>query len=41
MRIGFIGLGVIGLPVAQHLIKGGHEITSTLQKILTPQTLIK
>jgi len=26
MNIGFIGLGVMGLPMAQHLIEGGHTV---------------
>ncbi|HTH95424.1 MAG TPA: NAD(P)-dependent oxidoreductase [Rhodocyclaceae bacterium] len=27
MKIGFIGLGVMGNPMVQHLIKGGHEVS--------------
>jgi 3-hydroxyisobutyrate dehydrogenase len=27
MRIGFIGLGAMGLPMAGHLVTGGHEVT--------------
>jgi 3-hydroxyisobutyrate dehydrogenase-like beta-hydroxyacid dehydrogenase len=27
MRIGFIGLGVMGTPMAQHLAKAGHSLT--------------
>lgn len=27
MRIGFIGLGVMGLPMARHLVAAGHELT--------------
>lgn len=26
MRIGFIGLGIMGLPMAEHLVKAGHEV---------------
>ena len=26
MKIGFIGLGIMGAPMAGHLIKGGHEL---------------
>jgi 2-hydroxy-3-oxopropionate reductase len=26
MKIGFVGLGVMGAPMAGHLIKGGHEV---------------
>jgi 2-hydroxy-3-oxopropionate reductase len=26
MRIGFIGLGIMGAPMAGHLIRGGHEV---------------
>lgn len=25
-KLGFIGLGIMGAPMAQHLIKGGHEV---------------
>jgi len=27
MKIGFIGLGVMGNPMAQHLLNGGHEVS--------------
>jgi 3-hydroxyisobutyrate dehydrogenase len=27
MRIGFIGLGAMGLPMARHLVAAGHEVT--------------
>jgi 3-hydroxyisobutyrate dehydrogenase len=27
MRIGFIGLGAMGLPMARHLVEAGHEVT--------------
>ena len=26
MRIGFIGLGAMGLPMTGHLVKAGHEV---------------
>ena len=26
MKVGFIGLGIMGAPMAAHLIKGGHEL---------------
>ena len=26
MRIGFIGLGIMGKPMAKNLIKAGHEL---------------
>ncbi|PKQ45257.1 NAD(P)-dependent oxidoreductase [Confluentibacter flavum] len=26
-KIGFIGLGIMGRPMALHLLKGGHEVT--------------
>jgi 2-hydroxy-3-oxopropionate reductase len=25
-KVGFIGLGIMGRPMASHLIKGGHEV---------------
>ena len=27
MRIGFIGLGAMGLPMARHLVAAGHDVT--------------
>ena len=27
MQIGFIGLGIMGAPMAGHLIKGGHRVS--------------
>lgn len=27
MRVGFVGLGVMGLPMARHLVQAGHEVT--------------
>ncbi len=36
MKIGFIGIGIMGLPMVRHLKKSGHEITiynRTLEKI--------
>jgi 3-hydroxyisobutyrate dehydrogenase len=27
MRVGFIGLGAMGLPMARHLVEAGHEVT--------------
>ncbi len=27
MKIGFIGLGIMGRPMAKNLIKAGHELT--------------
>ena len=26
MKIGFVGLGIMGSPMAANLIKGGHEL---------------
>ena len=26
-KIGFVGLGIMGTPMAEHLIKGGHEVS--------------
>ena len=27
MRVGFIGLGRMGLPMSQHVVRAGHEVT--------------
>ena len=29
MKVGFIGLGIMGRPMAGHLIEGGHRSSST------------
>ena len=29
MRVGFIGLGAMGLPMARHLVDAGHDVTVT------------
>ena len=38
--IGFIGLGIMGTPMAQHLINGGHQLAAyTLHKV--PESLVE
>ena len=38
-RIGFIGLGIMGTPMAEHLIRGGHELfLHSLPSV--PETLV-
>lgn len=37
MRIGFIGLGVMGSPMARHLANAGHEIATTLNRSPLPE----
>ena len=27
MRVGFIGLGIMGRPMAEHILRAGHELT--------------
>lgn len=39
MRIGFIGLGVMGAPMARHLATAGHEIITTLNRSPLPEGL--
>ena len=40
MKIGFIGTGIMGAPMAVHLLKGGHEVfVNDLKPI--PQQLIE
>ena len=31
-RIGFIGLGIMGAPIAANLVKAGHEVTGHTHK---------
>ncbi|MBL9075482.1 2-hydroxy-3-oxopropionate reductase [Tabrizicola sp.] len=37
MKIGFIGLGVMGSPMARHLANAGHEIATTLNRSPLPE----
>lgn len=39
MKIGFIGLGVMGAPMARNLAAGGHEIVTTLNRSPLPEAL--
>jgi 2-hydroxy-3-oxopropionate reductase len=39
MRIGFIGLGVMGAPMARHLAAAGYRLTSVLNRSPQPQDL--
>lgn len=39
MRIGFIGLGVMGAPMAGHLAAGGHDVRTCLNRSPLPEGL--
>ncbi|TPI11002.1 2-hydroxy-3-oxopropionate reductase [Mesorhizobium sp. B4-1-3] len=39
MKIGFIGLGVMGAPMARHLADAGHEIVTALNRSPLPKDL--
>lgn len=39
MRIGFIGLGVMGAPMARHLAAAGHELVVSLNRSPLPEGL--
>ncbi|TPJ33778.1 2-hydroxy-3-oxopropionate reductase [Mesorhizobium sp. B2-8-3] len=39
MKIGFIGLGVMGAPMARHLADAGHEIVTVLNRSPLPEAL--
>ena len=41
MNIGFIGLGIMGAPMAGHLMAGGHQIITCIHKTPAPKTLIE
>lgn len=40
MRIGFIGLGVMGAPMAGHLVAGGHTLLTCLNRSPRPEGLV-
>ena len=39
MKIGFIGLGVMGAPMAAHLVAAGHALSTTLNRSPLPNAL--
>ena len=40
MKIGFIGLGIMGRPMALNLIKGGHQVTVWARRAESMQPLL-
>ena len=39
MKIGFVGLGVMGAPMAGHLAAAGHNIVTSLNRSPAPEGL--
>ncbi|MGH6991563.1 MAG: NAD(P)-binding domain-containing protein, partial [Stellaceae bacterium] len=39
-NIGFIGLGIMGAPMAGHLIAGGHRVTTSTHHKPAPKALV-
>ena len=40
MKVGFIGLGIMGCPMARNLLKGGHEVTVWARRAEAMQPLL-
>ena len=40
MRLGFIGMGAMGRPMAQHLMRAGHELTVWARRVESAQSLL-
>jgi len=40
MKIGFLGLGIMGAPMAGHLIAGGHEVSTAIHRSPAPEALL-
>ena len=40
MKIGFIGLGIMGRPMALNLLKGGHQVTVWARRAESMQPLL-
>ena len=40
MKIGFIGLGIMGAPMAGHLLAGGHQLVASLNRSPAAQNLL-
>lgn len=41
MKVGFIGLGIMGRPMALNLVKGGHEVTVWARRAESMQPLLE
>ena len=41
MNIGFVGLGIMGAPMAGHLMASGHQIITCIHETSAPKTLIE
>ena len=41
MKVGFIGLGIMGRPMALNLLKGGHEVTVWARRAESMQSLLE
>ena len=41
MQVGFIGLGVMGRPMALNLLRGGHEVTAYARRSASVQPLVE
>ena len=39
-KIGFIGIGIMGVPMAGHLLDGGHELVTAVHRKQPPQELL-
>ena len=39
MKVGFIGLGIMGRPMAQNLLKGGHTLSVYARRAESMQPL--
>jgi 3-hydroxyisobutyrate dehydrogenase-like beta-hydroxyacid dehydrogenase len=40
MKIGFIGLGIMGRPMALNLLKGGHQVSVWARRAESMQPLL-
>ena len=40
MKIGFLGLGIMGRPMALNLLKGGHEVVVWARRAESMQPLL-
>jgi 3-hydroxyisobutyrate dehydrogenase-like beta-hydroxyacid dehydrogenase len=41
VKIGFIGLGIMGRPMALNLLRGGHELTVWARRAESMQPLLE
>ena len=41
MKVGFIGLGAMGLPMARRVVEGGHQLFTIVHQMVKKWLVVK